>query len=210
MNMQNRQKGAATGLIIGVIVVIIIVILGVGYWWKHAKTVTTDDAAANATSTGYQFTVGNSTSTATTTGTVSGQKTETYTTYERRTVSATGNTTTATRYHNGTYGLTLGFGFGSSFAGFRTYETAGGPNGLPGTIQIHFIAPGESTDAFVVNVFSKEQWNKIRTQENYAHQNISDLGEGNYLGENFTWIYSDSIYSHTAEAQSALAGAVFY
>jgi hypothetical protein len=100
--------------------------------------------------------------------------------------------------------------FPSTFSGYRSYETYGGPNGLPGTLQIHFVAPGENTDAFVVNVFSKEQWNIIRTQENYVHLNTSNIGEGTYLGENFTWIYSATIYSHAAEAQSALSGAVFY
>ncbi len=88
--------------------------------------------------------------------------------------------------------------------------TNGGPAGLPGTAQIHFVAPGESNDAFVVNVWGKAGWNYVRTQENYVHLNTSNIGEGTYLGENFTWIYSYTINSHSAEAQSALSGAVFY
>ena len=203
--MQNRQKGAISALVIGVLVVVIAIIIGIGYWWNHSTKVNSDDnLGSNATSTEPKFTIGDPSTTTiskTTKPVITG-------THSNPTPTSEGNTTTSTRYHNGTYGLTLGFP--ASFSGFRTYETAGGPSNLGGTIQIHFIAPGETSDAFVVNVFSKAQWNAIRTQENYAHLNTSNIGEGNYLGENFTWIYSDTVISHNAEAQAAFSNAVFY
>ncbi|MDB5194084.1 MAG: hypothetical protein JWN50_98 [Parcubacteria group bacterium] len=204
--MDNKQKGAVSGIALTLILIVIVAITGIGYWWYQSADVTDSTVATTATSTtSYTYVIGSSTPAVPNTGST---VVKTITTYKRVAVAAAASGISGTTYHNGTYGLTIGLP--SSFAGFRTYVTAGGPNGLPGTAEIHFVAPGESTDAFVVNVFSKAQWNIIRTNENYAHLNTSNTGEGNYLGENFTWIYSDTIFSHQAEAQSALAGAVFY
>lgn len=220
--MKNKQKGAASGIALGMLVVVLLAIVGIGWVWKNGDTLARDNSAAvnagipNTGETGYSYVIDNSTSTAATTQSVTSEprtETRTYTTYERRTVPATRTTasaytgiTGANVYHNSTYGLTLQL----PSAGWRTYVTSGGPAGLSGTAQIHFIAPGESTDSFVVNVWNKEQWTRIRTLENYVHLNTSNIGEGTYLGENFTWIYSYTIYSNSAAAQSALSGAVFY
>jgi hypothetical protein len=223
--MTHREKGAASGLAMTLIVLILIAIIGIGFWWYHGATTSADDttvAAAASSTQGYTFTIATTTVSAPNTGTetVTGAndtytatpaktKTVTYTTYERRPVASAYSATTGlsgSTYHNGTYGLTLRL----PSAGWTSYMTSGGPSGLPGTAQIHFRAPGEATDAFVVNVWSKAGWNYVRTQENFVHLNTSNIGEGTYLGENFTWIYSDTVYSHAAEAQAALSGAVFY
>lgn len=62
------------------------------------------------------------------------------------------------------------------------------------------VAPTASYDfyytgvkLFTINVFSKEEWNNIRIQETVqsdAGTKNAYLGEGHYLGENKTWIYS--------------------
>jgi hypothetical protein len=177
---------------IALIVVFVVIIIAISGWWyyKHTKLVYTESLPVG---TAYN-------PTATTT-----------TIYKN--VYVPGATVTPTSptgviFHDSTYGLTIDLP--SNFAGYRSYITQGGPNNLSGTEEIHFVAPNETSDAFVVNIFSKQQWNNIRTQENLAHQNINDLGEGNYIGENTTWIYSATIFSHQTDVQEPLLNAVFY
>ncbi len=204
--MKNTQKGAVSGTTIAVLVVALIVIVLIGWMWKKGGVSVSKDT--NATGTPFTYTIDNATTTASTTEVVKVTKTSTPTYKNTNTASAYTGVVNGTTYHNGTYGLTLSLP--ASWMGYRTYITNGGPNGLSGTAQIHFVAPGENDDAFVVNVWSKEQWNKIRTEENFVHRNTVDIGEGMYLGENFTWIYSTDSFSHNSEVQSALNTAVFY
>jgi len=216
----DTQKGAVSGLAIAFIAIIIIALIGIGWMWKKGGVVASGasqvaDASAgipNTGSDGYTYSIATSTTVAAASDTASAPvETHTVTTYETKTVpvvqthavAATGVSGAA--YHNATYGLTLRL----PSAGWTVYQTTGGPAGLPGTAQLHFVAPGESQDAFVINVWDKAGWNYVRTQENFVHLNTTNIGEGTYLGENFTWIYSYTLYSHP-EAQSGIAGAVFY
>lgn len=220
--MTKNEKGAVSGIALGIFVVVLLAIVGIGWMWKRGGVVATN-TTTNATSTstgipntgetGYNYVIGES---ATTTQVATSEPktvTRTYTTYVKKTVpntqanAYTGSVGTGSNvYHDSTYGLTLRL----PQAGYRTYMTAGGPSGLPGTAQIHFVAPGSSTDTFVINVWSKAQWNAIRTEENFVHQNTTSLGEGTYLGENFTWIYSYQVYYDAPLVGQALSGAVFY
>jgi hypothetical protein len=220
--MAKNEKGAISGIALGIFLVILVAIIGIGWMWKKGGVVATNTGTQTSTSTGipntgetgYSYVIGESSTSTVARNTVTEEPktvTRTYTTYVKKTVpntqaSAYSGYSGSNVYHNGTYGLTLRL----PEAGYRTYVTAGGPSGLPGTAQIHFVAPGSSTDSFVVNVWNKAQWNAIRTEENFVHQNTTSLGEGTYLGENFTWIYSYQVFSGAAQAQQALSGAVFY
>lgn len=213
----SHQKGALSGLVLIFLAIVVIAIIGIGWMWHKGGVVATDSSSATTTAAGvpntgndsYSYVISSSTPASGTVAQAPKTTTRTVTTYVRKTVASAGSSYTGVSgsvYHNATYGLTLRL----PTAGYRTYITAGGPSGLPGTAQIHFIAPGEATDAFIINVWDKQGWNYVRTQENFVHLNTTNIGEGTYLGENFTWIYSYTIYSHAAEAQTALSGAVFY
>lgn len=224
---RDTQKGAASGLAMLIIVLVLIAVAGVGFFWYRAATkvaVNPDNqlaAVGNATSTGYTYTIGepgipdtgnSENSTTQTPNSSSGTVVKKIVTttvsnpvrQPARVTSAYGGPV----YHNSVYGLTIPLPAG--WEGYRVYETTGGQNGLPGNATFHFVAPGSTTDTFAVTVYSKEQWNAIRTTENYAHANTPNLGEGQYLGENFTWIYSANIFQNSPDIANSLATAVFY
>lgn len=89
-------------------------------------------------------------------------------------------------YHNSTYGLTVPLPAG--WSGYSIYQNVEYFGGFPSLVSLHFNVGG--TNPLTVNVFTKEQWNDIRNQENANHLNVNSLGEGIYLGENFTYIFS--------------------
>ncbi|MDB5266308.1 MAG: hypothetical protein JWN89_123 [Parcubacteria group bacterium] len=104
-------------------------------------------------------------------------------------------------YHNSAYGLTVPLP-----AGWSNVPSVGADvyAGIPDTASIHFAGPGGQT--LTVNVFTKEQWNNIRIQETLGQTN--SFGEGNYLGENFTYIYS--VQGSASDLQNISNRILFY
>ncbi|MES2214380.1 MAG: hypothetical protein V4465_03285 [Patescibacteria group bacterium] len=76
--------------------------------------------------------------------------------------------------------------------------------GVPDTASIHFAGPAGQN--MTINVFTKEQWNNIRIQETLGQVNA--FGEGSYLGENFTYIYS--VQGTASDLQNIASRVVFY
>jgi hypothetical protein len=106
-------------------------------------------------------------------------------------------------YHNSVYGLTL-----SLPANYEPFDTGSSPTGVVASDSIQFTENG--ADIFSINVFTKQQWNIIRTKENTEHLNVNDLGEGTYLGENETYIFSYNASSNNAEVQNILSSIKYY
>ncbi|MEK9200419.1 MAG: hypothetical protein AAB909_00430 [Patescibacteria group bacterium] len=93
---------------------------------------------------------------------------------------------TGPAYRNTTYSLTIPGNYEVTPTNPNSYS------GVTATASYNFYTNGNL--AFIVNVFSDEQWNNIRIQEtmNVAEQGGTNSykGEGRYLGENFSWVFS--------------------
>ena len=109
-------------------------------------------------------------------------------------------------YHNPTYNLTVYLP--ATYAQYTVSQGADTYTGVPDTVSLHFSGINGNANNFTINVFSMEQWNKIRTIENAAHMNVNSYGEGNYLGENFKFIYSS--YGSEPQIQQILDQVRFY
>jgi hypothetical protein len=107
-------------------------------------------------------------------------------------------------YQNTNFGLSLDFPV--SWNGY-TVQVVGSSFGGIGTESSFNFYLNES-NTFTINVFTKEEWNKLRTEE--LQNNTVSYGEGDYLGENFTYIFSVIINSRNAEVQSILDTVRFY
>jgi hypothetical protein len=108
-------------------------------------------------------------------------------------------------YHNGVYGLTLNLP-----VDYQAFDTGSSPAGVVASDSIDYTENG--TEIFSINIFTKQQWNTIRTEENTEHLDVNDLGEGTYLGENETYIFSYNISSPTnaGEVQGILSTIRYY
>lgn len=88
-------------------------------------------------------------------------------------------------YHNSTFGLTVP-------GSYTVAQSAAVYGGVPTSSSLIFYYRG--VPAFQINVWSRENWSKLRNEETWNEHdgNIAGtyFGEGTYLGENFTWIYS--------------------
>jgi len=108
------------------------------------------------------------------------------------------------------FGLTLPFP--ATWAGYTLIQTNESYAGVPALATYNFNVGGDRV--LTINAFTKEQWNNIRIQE---EQDILEgetrneyFGEGHYLGENTTYIFSYDIQGRDAETQTVVNGAVFY
>ena len=119
------------------------------------------------------------------------------------TATVSGTTFLAGNYHNSVYGLTLNLP-----ANYQPIDTGTSPAGVVASDSIEFTNNGQ--DIFSINVFTKQQWNVIRTEENTEHLNVNNLGEGTYLGENETYIFSYSIATQSPDIQSILSTIRYY
>lgn len=206
--MINQEKGS-TSVAAGLLVFLAFV--GLIWWWYDRAPAELPNNAGQpaATSTDYTFVIEPSATTTAVTAPKPNPKPRPVVQKPRVSYPVATRTASAVsgfHYRNATFGLTLPLP--NSWNGYRVYETAGSPAGFPSTRTIHFIAPGETGEAFLIHVFTKEQWNALRTEEN--RRGISDMGEGKYLGENATWIYSYNIFARQNESQMILNNARFY
>ena len=113
------------------------------------------------------------------------------------------NITYGGTYHNNVYGLTLDMP-----ASYQALDTSASPTGVVASDSIQFVENGEKI--FTINIFTKQQWNTIRTLENTEHLNVNNLGEGIYLGENETYIFSYSVLGNPTAVQSIISSIKYY
>jgi hypothetical protein len=209
--MKNTEytRGSATTAVIALI--ILIIFLGIGgfayyhYGEKYEEENTAENTAISGSSIASSTTVASA---------VVGAGSVTRTTTELETVYKPAHTEVVSRpgspfpggsvYHNSAYGLSVPVP--ANWAGYSVYQNREFFGGFPSLASIHFNVAG--TNPLTVNVFTKEQWNDIRNQENANHLNVNSLGEGIYLGENFTYIFSTQTL--TPESQSILPYILFY
>lgn len=181
------KQEKATAVVLVVVGIVVLGLIGLGYYaYKHPIVAEKDREApqvpdANATST---------ISIAATTGSVAEAddddepRATAAAAAPRRSTATTYQAVSGPAYRNPTYGLTIP----------GTYQVVPSQNayaGVPTAASYAFYQNG--VYAYTVNVFSKEQWNNIRIQETInTKEGIGPdyLGEGRYLGENKTWIYS--------------------
>jgi len=86
-------------------------------------------------------------------------------------------------YRNTTFSLTVP-------GDYQVVPTQNSYAGVSTSASYNFYTNGSL--AFTINVFSEEAWNNIRTQETVGVQTggQTNFGEGSYIGENATWIFS--------------------
>lgn len=203
-NAYKFQKGSTTTAIVALVILIIFLALSALVYYKYDDKVAVENPS-NTVIPDY---------TATTTVVSNPVNASGEVTTETKTVYEPEHTKVVTRpaspfpggptYHNSTYGLTVPLP--ASWNGYSVYINRESYGGFPNSNSIHFNVGG--TNPLTINVFTKEQWNAIRNQENANHLNVNSLGEGMYLGENFTYIYSSQAL--TTEAQSILNYILFY
>ncbi len=199
--MKNKQKGAG-GL--AALIVLVILIAIIGYFWKRNPTNTYTDNTNTGTTNNDYTPINTGTSGGTNPGSTAGVT-------NTPTGGATGSTT-VTQNASGsvTYrlpeGLTLKFP--QSWAPYAITKPSGSYGGVTPVDTSTITLP--DGPVLRVNVFTKEQWNSIKTQENAANQNTASLGEGEYLGENSTYIYSFTILGHEAEARNVLRNIISF
>jgi cytoskeletal protein RodZ len=193
MNPQTTERSKGfMATIITVVVIILIALVGLGvYAYKHPSNMTmTNDSNTSTTTTSTV-----SENPTTTSSTVVTTSPDTYTEVN----PFPGGTV----YHNAAYRLTLALPAGYTYA-----ESIQEFQGMSDSDTITFSNIGQTI--FSINAFTKSQWNTIRTQENLAHQNVNDLGEGNYYGENTNFIFSSTISNQPTQVQSILDAGRFY
>ena len=197
----NSEKGQATAVVLGVAALVILTIVGLGiYAFRNPTYGLYGKDNKNKPSGSFYDNQGTTTiSTATSTkakptasSTISIAPSRTATSTAaakpattRRVVSASPyQAVSGPAYRAPTFGLTVPGSYTVS-VGQNVYS------GVPATASYNFFSGG--VYAFTINIFSKEQWNDIRIQEtrNAKEGTGPDyLGEGRYLGENMTWIFS--------------------
>lgn len=162
----NRiERGITTGLLL-VVLAGVVAIAGLGTYFKYdfkkvSKTSNTEALALDGSS-------GNNISLASENKIVTDRE-----------------VSTRPAYHNATYGLTIPGVYAVTPVAVSPY------GGVSPVASYSFNYNG--VYAFTINVFSKEEWNNIRIQETLsadAGTTNAYLGEGTYLGENKTWIFS--------------------
>lgn len=118
-------------------------------------------------------------------------------------IPPTPNITYGGTYHNSVYGLSLDVP-----ASYQTLDTGASPAGVVASDSIQFVENGAKI--FTINIFTKQQWNTIRTLENTEHLNVNNLGEGIYLGENETYIFSYNVSGNPTAVQSIISSIKYY
>jgi hypothetical protein len=200
--MKKNQRGAASLLVI----VIILLIVG-GIWWAYEKS---------KTPAGYTNPINYSTSTPTTNNTSTTRSDTTSTALTPNNVAQTNTQPTiisgssnvfpgGTEYRS-PYGLTLALP--ASWQAYALTTNTNSYGSVTPTNSTTFRLAGGPV--LTVNVFTKEQWNRIKTEENAANQNVNSLGEGEYLGENATYIYSYIIHSRESEVRQILSNIISF
>ncbi|MBX4195471.1 hypothetical protein KW796_00740 [Candidatus Parcubacteria bacterium] len=185
--MTQGEKGSASGVVIGVVafVVLVLAVFGV-YAYKNPVEVSYGNSQPE---TEIIYVATTTTSYVSTTTTLYNRSQATAPATKPR-ASSSGQSASAyigysgTAYRNASFGLTVP-GSHSVTVGRDAYA------GVSDTASLHFYQGG--VHAFQINVWSKEQWNDIRIQETMnAKQGTGPtyFGEGSYLGENKTWIFS--------------------
>ena len=199
----NYQKGSVNTALIALVILIIFLIAGTSIFYRYRKD---DEDALNNPA-------------------LSGTNTNSYSDENKVVVATTSVTTLKTiykpartvvrtspgtpfpggqTYQSSIYGLTVFLP-----ATYNKYTVTVGKDsytGVSDTASLHFA--GINGHDFTINVFTMEQWNKIRTIENVANMNVNSYGEGDYLGENFKYIYSS--YGPEPELQKILDQVRFY
>lgn len=179
-----REKGSASGVVMGIIALCLVVLIGLGiYAYSNTVTVADDSSTASSTQVVYVATTTTSYVATTTTTEVLVPRTSkpvatSYVAPRTNTASSYSAYTSVNGYHS-PYGLTVPGNY---------YPTIGRDvyAGVYDTASLHF-------SGFQINVFSKEEWNDIRIQETVNNKEGTGptyFGEGSYLGENKTWIFS--------------------
>ncbi len=197
--MKKEQKGFASALVIVIILLII-----VGIWWAYDKSKTQVNYLDESPNTENPIT-----NTGTSSGSSSGApvlspNTPTPATGAPTVISGNSSVFPGGTEYRSPYGLTLALP-----ANWQTYALT------KNSVSYGGVTPTDSTTirlasgpVLTINVFTKEQWNSIKTQENAANQNVNSLGEGEYLGENATYIYSFLIHDLESEVRQVLANII--
>lgn len=200
--MKKNQKGAASLLAI----LLLLLIIG-GIWWAYAKNKT-----PTKTTNTIDYTIGtqqnnNTSSAGSNNSTGSNALTpnnSNQTTSQPTIVSDNSSVFTGGSEYRSPYGLALAFP--ASWQAYAMTKNATTYGGVAAQDSTTFrLASGP---VLTINVFTKEQWNRIKTQENAANQNVSSLGEGEYLGENTTYIYSFIIHDRESEVRQILGNII--
>jgi hypothetical protein len=200
--MKNDQKGAASLLLI----IILLLIIG-GIWWSYdrGKTKTTYTNPINySIGTSTPSNTSTTSSNDTTDSTALSPNSNTGVTTQPTVISGNSNVFPGGSEYRSPYGLTLALPASWQAYALTTNSTTYG--GVTPTNSTTFRLAGGPV--LTINVFTKEQWNKIKTEENAANQNVSSLGEGEYLGENATYIYSYIIHDRETEVKQILGNII--
>lgn len=181
----NRESGQATAVVMGVAALVLVTIVGLGiYAYRNPPLGRDYEAPGKPRPSNNLGSISTSTTGSTISIATSTKPSATEGRAQPKPVAAASQAVSGPAYHNPTFGLTVP----------GSYNVAQRQNvygGVPTTASYDFYTGG--VYAFTINVFSKEQWNNIRIQEtrNMKEGTGPDyLGEGRYLGENQTWIYS--------------------
>lgn len=195
--MKTKEKGASSAIVI-LIILILGIIIGAYYWKKNPSTPTT----TTTTPSGY----GNTQTTGNTNETVLTPLNNTNNTNGSPAVVTPSTTVTGGSNYQFPTGLTLALP--ATWQAYSITHTSPSFGGVTPADSTTFNVGGAK--ALTINTFTKEQWNRIRTQENAANQNVNSLGEGTYLGENSTYIYSYTINGRDAESSQIVKSVVKY
>ena len=198
--MKNNQRGFASLLV----VIILVLIIG-GIWWAYSKNKTpgnylnpSDNQSENSPTTSYGS--NNTNSSALT------PSNNNNTTNEPTVITTSSNVFPGGSEYRSPFGLTLALPASwQAYALTKNSTTYGG------------VAPTDSTTfrlaegpVLTINVFTKEQWNSIKTQENAANLNVNSLGEGEDLGENATYVYSYIVHGRESEVRQILSNIISF
>lgn len=197
--MKKEQKGFASI----VVILIILLILG-GIWWAYKNDKPIIDTTNQATENTPPTTNTVSTNSTNSNGAVLTPTNTSSSPNEPAVITTSSNVFPGGTQYESPYGLTLAFP--ASWQAYAITKNTTSYGGVTPTDSTTFrLAEGP---ILTINVFTKEQWNRIKTQENAANQNVNTLGEGEYLGENSTYIYSYLIHAREAEARQVLANII--
>ncbi len=186
--MKSTQKGS--GMIVGIVVVLLVLAgLLMAYYWKKPVVLNNPNPIATTTPV---LTGSNNDSKPTTSNGNTGSGTQTNV--------VTNNVFPGGSLYQSPFGLVLPFP--ANWQAYAVVKSNPSYGGFQPTDSSTIVLSGGSV--LTINVFTKEQWNKIRTEENAANQNVNSLGEGEYLGENSTYIYSYIIEGNEVEVRQVL------
>jgi hypothetical protein len=192
--MKKQQQGFSS-----IVAVIIILLIIGGIWWAYKKSQTqttyTNQPTYNVSTT---TNTGNTSSGVTNSSVLTPNSTQNST--QPTVISGSSDVFPGGSEYTSPFGLRLALP--STWQAYALTKN---------TVSFGGVAPTDSTTftlaggpVLTINVFTKEQWNRIKTKENAANQNVNSLGEGEYLGENTTYIYSYTIHDRESEVRQIL------